>query len=153
MQSITAYLCALLMFGQVNAATDRWIGTWKLNGAKSHYESGVLPKSRTLTFTAVPGGVKAMSDLLDDVGIVHIEFDAKFDGKDVPMRGGPPGPTIAVMRTDASTFDTLQKANGKVTYATHFVVSRDGKTLTATATGADPEGKKFTNVSVYDKQM
>ena len=69
------------------------------------------------------------------------------------MRGGNPGPTIAVKRTDAFNFDTFQKSDGKVTVTTHYVVSRDGKSLTATANGLDGNGKKYINVSVYDKQM
>src|SRR5262249_51813605 len=112
--NISFCLFVLLLFGQANPAADKWTGTWKLNPGKSHYEVGILPKSRTLSFSPVSGGMKAVSDLLDDVGIVHIEFEAKFGGPDVPMRGGNPGPTIAVKRTDAFNFDTLQKSDGKV---------------------------------------
>src|SRR5215831_5847777 len=130
---ISLYLFALLIFPQTKTTADKWIGTWKLNPAKSHYQAGTLPKSRTLTFIAVPGGVKASSDLLDDVGIVHIEFEAKYGGPDAPMRGANAGPMIAVRRIDAYTFDTLQKSGGKVMVTTHFVVSRDGRLLTATA--------------------
>jgi len=141
-----------MLISQGATTTDKWIGTWKMNTAKSHYQAGTLPKSRTLSFLAVPGGVKATSDLLDDVGIVHIEFEAKYGGPDVPMRGGNPGPTMAVRRTDAYAFDSIQKSGGTVIVTTHFVVSRDGKVLTATANGLDGAGAKYTNISVYDKQ-
>src|SRR5262249_46146956 len=131
-------LCLLtLLISAQTPAADKWIGTWKLDPARSHYQAGTLPKSRTLQFIATGGRVKASSDLLDDVGIVHIEFDAKYDGPDVPMRGGNPGPTIAVKRTDAYNFTTFQKSGGTVVVTTHFVVSHDGKTLTATASGLD----------------
>jgi hypothetical protein len=150
--NISFCLFVLLFLGQANPTPDKWPGTWRLNPGKSHYEGGILPKSRTLSFTPVSGGVKAVSDLLDDVGIVHIEFEAKFGGPDVPMRGGNPGPTMAIRRTDAYTFDTFQKSQGKVMVTTHYVVSRDGKSLTATANGFDESGKKYTNISVYDKQ-
>src|SRR5262245_13462712 len=96
-------------FAQNGTATDKWIGTWKMNTLKSKYESGTLPKSRTLVFQQVPGGMKATSDLLDDVGAVHIEFTALYDGKDVPMRGPFQGNTIAVTRIDGFTFETVQK--------------------------------------------
>ena len=147
---------ALLILCTVNAiaqaTADRWVGTWKLNTTKSKYESGTLPKNRTLVFEAVAGGVKATSDLLDDVGIVHVEFTVKYGGPDAPLRGSVTGATISMTRVDATTFDTVQKNAGKVSATTHYVVSRDGRTLTATATGTDPEGKKFNNISVYDKQ-
>jgi hypothetical protein len=138
--------------GQTNPAPDRWIGNWKLNLLKSKFESGTLPKSRTLSFQQVAGGVKATSDLLDEIGSVHIEFTAKYDGKAVPVRGPGLGATISATRTDGYRFGTIQKSGGTVTLTTHYVVSRDGKVLTATSTGTDPDGKSFTNVSLYDRQ-
>ncbi len=150
MNRITILLCAVLLMAA--ATPDRWIGTWKLNPAKSHFESGPLPKSRTMTLEEVAGGMKAISDLLDDYGSVHIEFSARYDGKDVPMRGSSPGSTIALTRLDASTFDSIQKNNGNITVTTRFAVSKDGKILTVSAGGIDPQGKKFTNVSVFDRQ-
>ena len=150
MRKWNIFLCAFLL---VSAATpERWIGTWKLNPAKSRFQSGPIPKNRTLSFQEVADGVKGVSDLLDEMGSVHIEFTAKYDGKDVAMRGTPQGYTIAFMKVDANSFDTLQKTDGKVTLTTRFLVSRDGKTLTAAAVGSDPGGVKFTNVSVYDRQ-
>ena len=147
-------LSLMLFFGLVQGrvAPDKWIGTWKLNPAKCRYQAGAIPKSRILSFVAIPNGVKASSDLLDDVGIVHIEFEAQYGGSDVAMRGGNPGPVISIKRLNAYTFDTFQKSGSTVTVTTHFVVSQDGKTLTATATGLDGTGKKYTNISIYDKQ-
>ncbi len=148
---ILFFAAAAAVSGQTKAVPDPWIGSWKMNLARSKYESGVMPKSRTLTFEEIPGGMKATSDLLDEMGAVHIEFTAKYDGKDVPMRGPFQGNTIAVTRRDSYTFETTQKANGKVSLTTRFAVSRDGKTLTGTSSGLDPDGVKFTNVAVYDK--
>src|SRR5437016_2210441 len=91
----------LLLFTAQAMQTDHWIGTWKLNLLKSKLESGPLPKSRTMVLQVVSGGMKATSDLLDDIGIVHIEFIVKYDGKDVPMRGSNAGSTISATRTDA----------------------------------------------------
>src|SRR5262245_11899228 len=139
------------LLSQAKAAQDNWIGVWKMNPVRSKYQSGTLPKSRTLNFQAVTNGVKATSDLLDDLGAVHIEFTASFDGKDVPMRGTNQGNTIAAERVDAYTFETVQKTNGQVTITTRFAVSRDGRSLTATSSGLDPDGVKFMNVAVYDK--
>ena len=145
-------LITLLVLAQARTAADKWIGTWKLDRAKSHYQAGTVPKSRTLMFADESGGLKASSDLLDDIGIVHIEFAGKYGGPDVPMKGGNPGPTISIKRTDSYTFDTFQKSGGQITVTTHYVVSRDGKTLTATANGVDANGSKYTNISVYEKE-
>src|SRR5262245_54389606 len=120
---------ALLSLGQ-NPVPDKWLGVWQLNLAKSKYQS-LPPKNRVLKFEPVPGGVKATSDLTDSEGVVHIEFTAKYDGKDVVMNGPVLRQTITVTRVDAFTFDTVQKSSGTVTSTAHYVVSRDGKTLTA----------------------
>jgi hypothetical protein len=145
-------LAAVTFYGQAKPGLDKWIGLWRMNLAKSKYESGTLPKTRILNFEPLDGGVKVSSDLLDDVGSVHIEFSVKYDGKDVPMRGAMPGSSIAATRVDGSTIETVQKADGKVTVTTRFVVSPDGKVITATGRGVDQKGVKFTNISVYDKQ-
>src|ERR1051326_1207232 len=100
---ISFLLLSLVLYGQ-GAPPDNWLRTWKLNPAKSNYQFGTMPKSRTLSFASVPGGVKATSDLLDDIGIVHIEFEAKYNGPDVPMRDGNPGPMMFVKRTGSYTF-------------------------------------------------
>jgi hypothetical protein len=147
-----ALFISLFLIGQVKAGPDKWVGNWKLNLLRSKFQSGPLPKSRTLGFQEIVGGFKATSDLLDDIGIVHIEFTAKYDGRDVPMRGSQQGSTISATRTDAFSFQTVQKTSGQVTVTTRYVVSRDGKVLSATSSGVDPDGQKFTNISVYDKQ-
>jgi len=145
-----ATACCLL--GQ-NSGQDQWIGTWKLNRTKSKYQAPAkVPLSRVVKFEAVPGGMKATSDLVDAEGNVHIEFTAKYDGKDVVLNGPELGLTVAVTRIDAFTFDTVQKYRGEAEVTSRNVVSRDGKTLTTTAVGMRPSGEKVTHVSVYDKQ-
>ncbi len=151
------YKPALLLFMVVfftlgqTTSPDKWLGVWKLNLAKSKYQS-LPPKNRVLKFEAVPGGLKATSDLTDTEGVVHIEFTAKYDGKDVVMNGPAIRQTIAVTRFDAYTFDTVQKSSGTVTSTARYVVSKDGKTLTASTTAAASSGEKVTNISVYDRQ-
>ena len=44
------------------------------------------------------------------------------------------------------------KKDGVVTTTGRIVVSADGKTRTVTTSGTDPQGKKFKNTAVYDKQ-
>ena len=148
--ALLLFAIALFTLGQTTAP-DKWLGVWKLNLAKSKYQS-TPPKNRVLKFEVVPGGLKGTSDLTDSEGVVHIEFTAKYDGKDVVMNGPAIRQTIAVTRVDAYTFDTVQKSSGTVTSTARYVVSKDGKTLTATSTAAAPTGEKVTNISVYDRQ-
>src|ERR1043165_7252170 len=116
---------------QTQTDPERWVGTWKMNLSKSKYQVGSLPQSRTLKFEKVTGGLKVTSNLLDVDGPVHLEFTAKYDGKDVVMYGPVAGVTIAMKRIDANTLETEQKNNGVSTVVSRFVVSSDGKTMTA----------------------
>jgi hypothetical protein len=45
---------------------------------------------------------------------------------------------------------TLQ--DGKQLRTLHKVISRDGKTMTHTSRGTDPQGRPFENVTVFDRQ-
>jgi hypothetical protein len=78
--------------------------------------------------------------------------DARFDGKDYPLTGGPSVPaglTFAIQKTGPRSIEMTQKQNGKALYKSTFTVSADGKTLTETG-GAAGVSEKYT--AVYDRQ-
>jgi hypothetical protein len=82
----------------------------------------------------------------------HNEWTGKFDGKDYPVTGDPNSDMRSYKKVDDRTLRVTVKKDGKVTASGRIVVSADGKSRTVTVSGTDPEGKKFTNKSVYDKQ-
>jgi hypothetical protein len=132
---------------------DNWLGTWKLNPAKSKYIPGPAPKSQTLKQEAWEGGIKLTTETTDATGnTTHGEYSAKFDGKDYPWMGNPNADTISIKRVDDNTYQATWKLKGKVTITSKTVVSKDGKTRTTTQTGTDAQGKAVNNVTVYDKQ-
>ena len=56
-------------------------------------------------------------------------------------------------RVDANTVEANFKRNGKVTTRSRVEVSKDGKTLTQTASGVSGNGQRYENdVRVYDRQ-
>ena len=55
------------------------------------------------------------------------------------------------MNADTVTEERTKKG-GKYHSNVRFVVSKDGKTMTATAEGTDADGKKFSTRVVWDKQ-
>src|SRR5215470_17760684 len=70
--------------------TDPFIGTWKLNLAKSKYSPGPSPKSQTVTHEAVGQGVKFTAKGTDAEGKpIDFQFTANYDGKDYPVTGNP----------------------------------------------------------------
>ena len=136
-------------------STDPWMGTWKVNLAKSTYSPGPKPTvAGTVKMEPSAGGFKTTIDGTNPQGQpTHTETVGKFDGKDNPVTGAPtPGATAAYKRVNGRTFEVQGKVDGKPTVTTRVVVAADGKTLTATQTGKNDRGESVNNVIVADKQ-
>jgi len=140
--------------GLVLVAADSNVGTWKLNLSKSKFDPGPAPKGETLKIEAVGAdGIKFSSDGTDADGKpTHYDFQAKYDGKDVPVKGNPDWDAISYKRIDANTVEATTKRAGKVMGSGKVTVSADGKTRTVMQTGTNAAGQKLNNVRVYDKQ-
>lgn len=132
---------------------DPVFGTWVLNVAKSTYSPGPGPKSSTRTYSAVEKGYRFSSKGVDAQGkAVATSFTVHFDGKYYPMTGSATVDSIKVKRIDANTTESTQKKGDKEVVHTRRVISKDGKTMTGTATGTNADGKAYKNVEVYLKQ-
>ncbi len=150
-------LAALLAASSTAQAqsTDPWMGTWKVNLAKSTYKPGPKPTvAGTVKMEPMASGFKTTIDATNPQGQpTHTETVGKFDGKDNPVTGAPaPNSTSAYKRINGRTFEVLGKVDGKPTVTTKVVISTDGKTLTATQTGKNTQGENVNNVIVADKQ-
>lgn len=134
-------------------AIDPAIGTWELNVAKSKYSAGGAPKSQTRTYVATAKGYKFTAKGVGADGKpTSTEFTVGFDGKYVPVTGNPAIDSIMVKRVNASTIKAWQKKGNAMAIRTTRAISKDGKTLTATARGKNAAGKAYTNVEVFDKK-
>jgi hypothetical protein len=147
-------LC-LITSGSALAQGDPFLGTWKLNVAKSKFGAGPARKSETRIVVSTPTGMKIDVDRTNADGTnQQFEYTANLDGKSYPITGnGPYGAdAISVNLSAPNTIaSTLTKA-GKVVATGTSVVSKDGKTLTISAKGTDEKGKTYSSISVYDKQ-
>jgi hypothetical protein len=154
MKTRTILLTLLLCFvgATVCFAADVFIGTWKLNEAKSKIATGSL-KNTTVVYEAAGDSVKVTTDGTDGDGKPsHSEWTGKFDGKDYPVTGDPSTDTRSYKTVNDHTLAFTNKKGDKVTISGRGVVSADGKTRTVTITGTDSKGKKYTSTAVYDKQ-
>ena len=134
-------------------ASDPIVGTWKMNPSKSTYSPGPAPKSATSKFEPWNDGMKATIDMVDAQGNkIHIEFAAKFDGKDCPIKGSPMFDALSLKRVNEKQTDIVWKKAGNILMTGNSVISADGKTTTLTQTGKDPQGRAVNNVIIYDKQ-
>ena len=151
---------ALAMTATIVYAADMFSGTWKVNVAKSKYSPGPPPQNNMQKIDASDGGIKVVTDGVNSEGKkTHNEYTVKFDGNDYPehpMLDGKPNPngadTISVKKIDDYSYEATTKQKGKVLTVTKNVVSKDGKTRTATATGKNAEGKTVSNTVVWEKQ-
>ncbi len=150
---VTTLLLVALALNISAAAADQHSGTWKMNPAKSTYSPGPAPKAITVTVVSDAENIKLSSDGIDAAGNpTHVEYTAKYDGKDYPITGVPNADTIALERPDAITIRSTLKKGDQVVMTVTSVISNYGKTRTSTFKGKDAEGHDVNNVVVYDKQ-
>ena len=169
-QRIPVVLALCLVAAVTSIASEQtipYVGTWKLNVPKSKSSAGPLPKELTVINEADGPGFTSLSQGVDAEGKPMKPDENKvsyiFDGKEHPATS-PDYDTQVVERTAATGFAFTRKKAGKVVQTGTVVVSRDGKTMTATVKGK-PKGETLningdgwqvwrprSVVAVYDKQ-
>ena len=144
-------LTAFCVFSTVVlAANDAFVGTWKLNPAKSKFSQGTAYKDATVTFEAVGDQWKRTATGTDADGKpINENSTVAWDGKDHPIEEGM---TVAVNVLNDNAIKFMIKHEGKFVIGGRLVISKDGKTMTAYAKGSDPQGRKVDNVEVFEKQ-
>jgi hypothetical protein len=144
---------AVLGSGSTVLAADNWLGTWKLNVAKSKFVPGPPPQSMTITFEpAADGGIKLTADGVSAAGqAMHLAYAARFDGTDVPWTGNPNADSAAPRRIDANRYENLWKKDGKVVVTVSATVSADGKTLTVIQRGKDAKGQVMDMTEIFER--
>jgi hypothetical protein len=148
-----AMLITALTLTVTTAAADQLSGTWKMNPEKSKYSPGPAPKDLTVAVESDENNYKLDASGTDGDGKpMHVQYSAKFDGKDYPATGIANADAVSLKRIDANTIEILQKKDGKVVMTITTKVSKDGKTRTSTWHGKNAEGKDVHNVVVFDKQ-
>jgi hypothetical protein len=150
---VVLFLISTVMF----AADNPFLGTWKLNTAKSKSSPMPVAQSMTVTFEADGDKVRRTVTGIDGEGKPIMQGGPEgssiaWDGKDHAVQNGPPMLTVAVKRVDDYRNDVTIKQNGKVTATIGSVVSKDGKTMTNTLDGVNEKGEKVQAVEVLDKQ-
>jgi hypothetical protein len=153
MKTKTIALTISLVFVSVALGfqNDPQLGTWKLNEAKSKFVGKA--RNHTVVYETAGDQIKVTVDGTDESGgAIRSEWTGKFDGKDYPVTGDAGSDTRSYRMIDKNTLEITGKKAGKTTLTGRIVVSQDGKSRTVTTTGTDSQGKKVTNVAVYDKQ-
>jgi len=151
---VVLILAALCFIGVAVSygADDSFMGTWKLNEAKSKLAPGAT-KNHTVVYEAAGDNVKITVDGTDSHdAAIHHEWTGKFDGKDYPVTGDPTSDMRSYKKINDHTLAMTVKKGDKVITNGRIVVSSDGKTRTVTVHTTDEKGNKTTSTAVYDKQ-
>ena len=110
-----AMLITALTLTVTTAAADQLSGTWKMNPEKSKYSPGPAPKDLTVVVESDENNYKLDANGTDGDGKpIHVQYSAKFDGKDYSATGIANADAVSLKRIDANTIETLQKKGGKV---------------------------------------
>jgi hypothetical protein len=153
---LVALLVAAVFAYSAVAQDNPFLGTWKLNVAKSKFEGAPAPKSLTRTITADGSGAKySFEGVSADGKPFAYSFSSNYDGKDsaITGTGAPYGADSITLKhiSPSKTEGTLKKGGKEVAKVT-AEVSKDGKVATIRSKGKGTDGKEVATDSVYDKQ-
>ena len=151
------FICGLLVLGSLGfsllAADDAFVGTWKMNEAKSKATN--MPEAKGLTVVITKEGDTATVTVKGAIG--GQPFSQKWT---TPTAGGPlnftegaPPAGVAMVSkiVDDLTVDSTGTMNGKQIMMQHTVVSADHKTMTVKESGTNEKGP-YKILAVYDRQ-
>lgn len=150
-------VAAPAVIGQTTAAIDKsYMGTWKLNVAKSKYQGGPAPKDSTRVHEDRGSGfVLVTTDGTNAQGVkTHGAYAYKPDGKPYPQAGlnQTTVQTIALKAVDAYTVEFSTMVDGKVTGTGKRVVAKDGKSMTIETKGTNAQGQPTSTMQMWEKQ-
>lgn len=135
------------MTAAIGCAADWSIfrGVWKLNTAKSRFES----PAKQAQMVTVANGITTVEETLSDG--TRRRWSHKFgDGQDVPI-SGLENASVTSRQTGERTMTQTWKI-GDRTASGRGILASDDKTMTYTVTGRTPDGKPFKDVLIFEKQ-
>jgi hypothetical protein len=132
---------AFLLVGTASPAQDAqtWIGTWKLDTARSKCEGTPDSKSQTIVATDASGATHYVIDVQEaDGSTLHMDFVAGPDGKSAPISGAPDyADAITVTEPKPGHRHLVLSKGGMRVEWDSIVMSKDGKHLYSRLAGTD----------------
>jgi hypothetical protein len=133
---------------------DPFVGTWKLNPARSQFDPNHRPSEGTMSLVLDAEGAYLMTaEGVNANGEKVRERPQKMipDGQPHPIPDFP-GLSAVTTRVDANTLrGEARREDGSIAGEGTYVVSADGKSLTATAAGFDTQLRRFETRTVWDR--
>lgn len=134
--------------------TDRFVGTWKLNVERSEFDKNHRPAAGTMVISINEQGEYLMAARgINAKGESVTERPNRLtpDGQAHPLTDLP-GLSTVTTQPDANTIQSeARREDGSVVGGGTFVVSPDGRWMTATNFGYDAQLRQFQQRTVWDR--
>src|SRR3954469_8578403 len=152
---------SLVLFSSIVlvAAENPWLGTWKLDPAKS--KLATYPKSaKEMTVVSRDLGNQTSEVTLKGTTVDGSPISRKYTvgangGPTTWLEGGPPAgyaENTTLDKANDRVRDSIFTHDGKKLSESHFVLSDDGKSLTVTTKGVNIVGKPLDVTAFYERQ-
>ena len=143
----------LILSALVIAADNPFVGTWKMNPAKSRISQGSLDKSSTWKSEAQENGqIDTFNGIDADGKAFHTQAAPKYDGNDYPIKGSTDLSSVAIKKIDANTIEYIVRKSGKESSKGRMTLSKDGKTVTEVGKSPNAKGPEITYTIIWEKQ-
>lgn len=133
---------------------DPFVGTWKLNPARSQFDPNHRPGEGTMSWELDASGsyvMRAHGVNAKGENVAERPQTMIPDGRPYPIPDFP-GLTTVTSRPDARTIRAeARREDGSIAGEGTYVVSEDGASLTATAAGFDTQLRRFETRTVWDR--
>jgi len=150
-RTVLATVGALAAAIAVSASDEAFMGTWKLNDAKSTIGEGA-PRVTTVVYEPAGDYVRITVDsTAADGSTLHEVWLGRFDGKGYSVKGNL-SDLRSYSKVDARTLRFTAKKDDKVIITGTIKLSVDGQSRTVTRTDIGANGKKVNSTNFYDKQ-
>jgi hypothetical protein len=97
-------------------------------GAHAISGSWRVQKVADISENALSATIKTTANGQEYSTSIGESYEAKYDGKDYPVKGVPPGYTVALKKENARTVVSTVKRDGKIAEVSTMTVAGDGKT-------------------------
>ena len=151
MQKLISTL-AVLTFAGTLLAQSPFVGTWKLDTAKTKYTAGDPPKDVTLVIEEQGENLQlAATGSYADGSPISVKYTIPTKGGVAQVQAGPHD-AITSKTVGPNVRENSYSKDGKQVASRRIVISKDGKTMRATIKGMNAAGQTVAGTETYQKQ-
>ncbi|HUF24578.1 MAG TPA: hypothetical protein VMN81_10655 [Vicinamibacterales bacterium] len=134
--------------------TDPFTGTWTLNPTASQFDPNHRPGKGTMRLELTPEGAYVLNaEGMNAKGEMITERPQTFvpDGRPYPLPDFPGLSSVASQPDGRTLRVEARREDGSLAGEGTYVVSADGRSLSATTAGFDTQLRRFETMTAWDK--